>query len=155
MEYIILITLLVVGILLIVAELFLIPGFSLAGIGGVISIGGAIYVGYAQIGGAAGHLTLLGSTILLVAAIWIFIKTRALERMALKTDIDSKNDPLQGIEIAAGDTAITVSRLAPMGKIRIGNHTVEAKTSDDFIDEGEEVRIVKVFNTNVLVERMG
>jgi len=31
---------------------------------------------------------------------------------------------------------------------------VEAKTNDDFIDEGVEVKILEVMNTNILVERV-
>jgi membrane-bound ClpP family serine protease len=154
MEIAILIALLLVGTLLILVEIFLIPGISLAGIAGVVFIGGAIYVGYAEIGGVAGHLTLVGSVVLLGVAIWIFVKARALERLALKTDITGKNEPLKDVEIAVGDVALTVSRLAPMGKIRIGNNTIEAKTNDDFIDENTEVRIAKIFSTNVLVERV-
>ena len=154
MEIAILITLLLVGVCLIVVELFLIPGISIAGIAGVIFIGAAIYVSYAYIGEVAGHLTLAGSFVLLIVAIWTFVKTRALERMALKTDIVGINEPLKGIEIAVGDVATTVSRLAPMGKIRIKNQTIEAKTNDDFIDEDQEVRVIKILNTNVLVERV-
>jgi len=154
MEIAILITLLIVGVCLIIVELFLIPGISIAGIAGVIFIGAAIYVSYAYIGETAGHLTVVGSIVLLAVAIWLFVKTRAMERMALKTDIVGINEPLKGIEIAVGDVATTVSRLAPMGKIRIGNQTIEAKTNDDFIDEDQEVKIIKILNTNVLVERV-
>ena len=73
--------------------------------------------------------------------------------MSLKAEIDSKNDPLSGIHIETGDKGITASRLAPMGRIKINGHLVEAKTNDDFIDEGVEVTVVEVRNTNVVVER--
>jgi len=73
--------------------------------------------------------------------------------MSLQTNIEGKNDPMQGFVINVGDTGVTVSRLAPMGKIRVAGNVVEAKAIDDFIDQGTEVIVIKVQSTNVLVER--
>jgi membrane-bound ClpP family serine protease len=73
--------------------------------------------------------------------------------MSLKTEIEGKNDPMEGVVVHAGDQGITISRLAPMGKIRVNGHIVEAKALDDFIDHEEKVVIIKVQSTNVLVER--
>jgi membrane-bound ClpP family serine protease len=90
---------------------------------------------------------------MMTVAIVIFVRSKALEKMSLKTEIDGKNDPLQGIELKVGDKGTTISRLAPMGKIRVNGHIVEAKAMDDFIDQEENVIIIKVQSTNVLVER--
>ena len=57
------------------------------------------------------------------------------------------------VSVEVGDTGITSSRLAPMGKVKVNGHIVEAKTNDDFIDEGVEVKVLEVMNTNILVER--
>ncbi len=143
--------LIAVGLLLV--EMFLIPGISIAGIGGLLFLGGAVYYAYAYIGSTAGFLTLVAAFVMLTIAVIIFIRSKALEKMSLKTDIDSKNDPLEGIELKEGDMGITCSRLAPMGKIRVQGHVVEAKALDDFIDQDVEVVIIKVQSTNVLVER--
>lgn len=153
MEIAVVFILLLVGVILLLVEMFLIPGLSIAGIGGVIFLGGAIYYAYAFIGAEAGHLTLVGAAIMMIIAVWIFLRSKALERMSLKTEIDSKNDPLKGIEVKVGDVGLTSSRLAPMGKIKIDGHIVEAKATDDFIDENTEVIVTQVYNTNVLVER--
>jgi membrane-bound ClpP family serine protease len=153
MEIAVVIILLLVGIILLLVEMFLIPGLSIAGIGGVIFLGGAIYYAYAFIGVEAGHLALIGGFLMMVIAVWIFIRSKALERMSLKTEIDSKNDPLKGVDVKVGDVAVTSSRLAPMGKIKINSHIIEAKATDDFIDENTEVIVTQVYSTNVLVER--
>ena len=86
-------------------------------------------------------------------SIWLFLRSRALEKMSLTTVIDGKNEPLKDMNIQVGDTGIALSRLAPMGNVRINGQTVEAKTYDDFIDQGEAVVVKQVFSTNVLVER--
>ena len=153
MEITIVLILLLVGVILLLIEMFLIPGLSIAGIGGVLFLGGGVYYAYANIGADAGHLALLGAFIMMAIAVFIFIRSKALEKMSLKTEIEGKNDPLEGIDLQIGDKGITTSRLAPMGKIRVKGHMVEAKAIDDFIDQDEEVIITKVQSTNVLVER--
>ena len=154
MEIIIVVILLLVGIVFFLIELFLIPGISLAGIAGTLFLGAAVYLAYSEIGSSAGHLTLLGGLILLGVAIWIFFRSKTLERMSLKTEIDGKNDPLENTVINIGDLGITSSRLAPMGKVKVNGHIVEAKTNDDFIDEKVEVVVLEVMKTNILVGRI-
>lgn len=153
MDVIVVAVLLLIGIGLMLVEIFLLPGLSIAGIGGVLSLVGGVYYAYTFIGPDAGHFTLLATIVLMAIAIWIFLRSRALEKMSLKTNVDGKNDPMQGMEIQVGDTGVAISRLAPMGKIRVSGSVVEAKAIDDFIDQGTEVVVIKVQSTNVLVER--
>ena len=149
----IVIILLVLGIIFFLVELFLLPGISIAGVIGFLLIGGSVYCAYAFIGPLAGTLTLIGSLILFAIAVWWFMRSKMLDRMSLKTEIDGKVDPLNGLNINVGDKGKTVSRLAPMGKVMINGATIEAKTNDDFIDPGEAVIVLEVYNTNVLVKR--
>jgi len=153
MEIVVILILLLVAVGLLLVEMFLIPGISIAGIGGLLFLGGAVYYAYAFISPEAGHLTLVAAFVMMTVAIVIFVRSKALEKMSLKTEIDGKNDPLQGIELKVGDKGTTISRLAPMGKIRVNGHIVEAKAMDDFIDQEENVVIIKVQSTNVVVER--
>ena len=154
MELTIVIVLLIAGIVFLLLELFLIPGISLAGIAGAISMFGAVYYAYTSIGAVAGHLTLLSSILLSAIAIYIFLKSNTLEKVALKAEIKGKNDPLAGIEIKIGDTGKTISRLAPMGKVRVNGHIMEAKSLEEFVDQGVEIKITEILNTNVVVERV-
>ena len=63
--------------------------------------------------------------------------------MALKTNVESKVESVTETQIKPGDKGTTVSRLAPMGKVKINDITVEAKTADDFIDQDEEIVVLK------------
>jgi membrane protein implicated in regulation of membrane protease activity len=40
-----------------------------------------------------------------------------------------------------------------MGKVKVNGFIVEAKTNSDFIDDGDEIVVLEVLKTNVLVER--
>jgi membrane-bound ClpP family serine protease len=150
---IIICVLLGLGILFLMIEIFFLPGISIAGIVGALFIASAIIYAYVDVGSTAGTLTLVGGLTFLTFAVWRFMKSKTLDRMALKVDITEKVEPLKGIEIKPGDEGKTVSRLAPMGKIRINGAIVEAKTSDSFIDENQAVVVLEVYNNNVLVEQ--
>lgn len=152
MNIFLVVLLVVFGVALLVAEVFLIPGIGASGIFGVVSMGAAVALAYVMISPVAGHVTLCTVVLLSAAAIYAFVKSKAIEKMALKTDISSKVDLLSGLDIHVGDTAITSSRLAPMGKIRVGDTEVEAKSQGDFINTGITVSIVKIEGNIVVVK---
>jgi membrane-bound ClpP family serine protease len=153
MEIGVVLLLLVIGVLLLLVEFFLIPGITIAGIAGLVFLIGGVVYAYVEIGADAGHLTILGAMFIIAFAVWLFIKTKTLEKLSLKTEIKSKNDPLAGMHVKEGDEGITISRLAPMGKIKVAGQVMEAKSPDEFIDEGTIVVVKKVLLTNVIVER--
>lgn len=154
MEIAVVIGLLALGIIFLIIEVFLIPGASIAGIVGVLLTVVAVWYAYHYLGSTAGHLTLVGSIFLIGGSIYGFAKSKTFDRMALKTNVDSKVESITETQIKPGDKGMTVSRLAPMGKVKVNNITIEAKTADDFIDQNEEIVVLEVFKTNVLVEKV-
>lgn len=91
MSEILLVALLVlVGVILLVLELFLIPGFGIAGISGFGCLLGAVFAAYLKISSLAGHITLIAALVLSALAIYGFLRSRALDKMALDTKIDGK-----------------------------------------------------------------
>jgi len=89
----IVILLLVSGICLLVAEMFLLPGFGIAGISGFLCLAGSVFVAYWKVACVyswAGHATLAAALVLTGLAIYGFFRSRAIEKMALETTIDSK-----------------------------------------------------------------
>ena len=153
MDIIIVIALLVLAIAFLLIEFFLIPGFSIAGGTGIVLLAVAVWYAYSHIGPAAGNITLFGSVALTGFAVWLFVKSRALEKMSLKTNITGTVDKIDEEVIKTGDVGVTISRLAPMGKVKVNGVVVEAKTNDEFIDSNEPVEVQEVFKTNVLVKK--
>ena len=85
----IIVFLMVAAILLILAEIFLLPGITLAGIGGAIfAIGGVVFA--YTVGIWVGHLTLSLSIITFGIIFAWLLRSRSFNKIALKTDIDSK-----------------------------------------------------------------
>ncbi len=151
MDILIIGTLLVVGIFLIILEIFFLPGITIAGIASILFLAGAIYYAFAELGSTEGFVVLAVSVIAIITTIIWFMRSKTLTRMSLHTEIDSVAPTLIDTHIKVGDTGVTLSRLNPMGQIIIGNEKIEAKSLDGFIDENQPVVVEKVENTNVIV----
>lgn len=89
MEIVYVILLIVFGIGLLLAEIFLIPGIGIAGFLGVGSLAAGTIVAYLEIGSLAGHITLASAVITTGVAIYLTIRSKALDKMSLDTKIDS------------------------------------------------------------------
>lgn len=101
MNIILVVLLAVAGIILLLLEVFLLPGFGIAGIAGFLSLAGAVVAAYLRISVLAGRITLGGSLLATALAVYAFVRGRALQRMSLDTSIDSKvelADPGKKIE---------------------------------------------------------
>ena len=96
MTYLILTIILVLfGIGLLLAELFLLPGFGIAGIFGLASLVGAVVIAYIKLTSLwvwAGHVTLAACVVLCGIAVWVFVKSKAMDKMALDTRIEGGVD---------------------------------------------------------------
>ncbi|MDD6357843.1 MAG: NfeD family protein [Bacteroidales bacterium] len=143
--------LLVLGVIMMVIEIFLLPGFSIAGIMGIFFLLAGIIKAF-MFSMEAGFLVSLIALLSMALAIYLFMRSKTLNRLSLQESIDSKVDPLKNIDVKVGDRAVTLSRLAPIGKIKVNDKVVEAKSVKDFIDDGVEVVVVAVDSTNVEVE---
>jgi membrane-bound ClpP family serine protease len=141
-----------IAIALILLEIFLLPGITIAGIGGVFfAIGGIIYA--YTIGTTIGHITLISSVVAFGGAFAWLLRSKSFNKVALHTDIDSKVTSVRELDIYPGDEGFTLSRLAPIGKANIHGLTVEAKSTGDFIDENTPVKVLRVDGYNVLVSK--
>ncbi len=140
-----------VAILLLLLEIFLLPGITVAGVGGILfAMGGVIYAYMA--GATIGHITLAVSTVVFAVVFLWLLRARSFSRVALHTEVDSKLISSRELGIAPGDEGFTLSRLAPIGKASIKGITVEAKSLDELIDEHRTVVVVRVDGYNVIVK---
>lgn len=149
MDILIVIVLCIIGIILILAEIFLIPGLTITAVAGAAFSIGGIYYAFRTLGTPAGVITMVSTAAIIGIAFVYLVKSKALDNIALKTDISSTVAELP--DISEGDKGITISRLNPVGKVRVNNITMEAKTLSGFIDENTPVTIIKISPTQLIV----
>ncbi len=164
------ILLLIFGILLIVAEVFFIPGFGVAGVTGIsftiaalilimldneyfdfefVSTGDVIRASFAALGG------IIGGVFLLVFAGGKITHSRAFRRMAL-TDTQSIEQGFTANfvpEIEIGTKAIAQTVLRPGGKIIIDGKVYDAFTRGEYIEPGESVEVIAVEASTLKVRK--
>lgn len=141
-----------IGVFLIWLELFIVPGITVAGIGGTVLILGGIYFAYAIDDKSTGHITLLISVLLIALVFFLSFRSNTWKKTALTTNVEGQVASIPAT-IKVGDSALTVSRLAPVGKILIDGEVIEAKSKLGLIDQKEEVTVIEIYNTSVLVEK--
>lgn len=88
MNIFLVVLLVLAGVALLLMEMFLLPGFGIAGVSGFGALIGAVVVAWLKISAVAGYITLAASLILSGLAIWGFLRSRALDKMALDTKIE-------------------------------------------------------------------
>jgi membrane protein implicated in regulation of membrane protease activity len=89
MNVFLVVLLVLAGVALLLMEMFLLPGFGIAGISGFGCLVAAVVLAWLWIGKMAGFITLAACLILSCLAIWGFLRSNALDKMALNTKIDS------------------------------------------------------------------
>ncbi len=153
MTILIILFLIFLGVLLLLLEFAVIPGVTIAGIGGTVLLGASIYMAFDSYGLWAGFLTLAFVILVVPFLFFRFFKGRAGKKMILESEISGKVNESDTATVKAGDEGITIGRLAPMGKVRINHQVLEGKSIGGFIDQQVKVRVVEVLKTQVIVER--
>lgn len=141
------------GIALLILELFIIPGISVAGIGGAIALIVAIVGAYSSHPPLTANIFLSVSLLLIITMFVIALRANTWQRIALKENITGNvNNDVELYGIKSGDKGITVSRLAPMGRIMVNAKNLEAHSEAGFIDEQTEIIIHRISENNIYVK---
>ena len=144
------ITLILVGLVLIFAEILLVPGVGIAGVLGLLSMGGSCYYAFYEYGNTAGAIVTAVNAVLITAlTIWV-LRAKTWKRMSLETNIDSK--AVEGVFLSVGDQGKTLTRLAPMGSVRFGDNVVEVKALEGMLDPGVDVEVVLIEDNKIYVK---
>lgn len=149
MDILIITLLIIAGVVFMLLELFLIPGFGISGLASIATLAGAVYWTFLKFGVLIGNIILVGVLLLLALSIYIFLRGKAIEKMSLETSIPDKIDLVKDLNVNVGDIVRTTSRLAPMGKVLVNGQEVEAKCNG-FIEQEVSVEIVKI-EGNILI----
>ncbi len=153
MNILIIVVLVIAAVILFLVELFIIPGISIAGIlaGGCIIY--ANYYAFAYMGPVAGFITLAVSVIACIGSLVWFMRSKTLDKIALKKNITSKVDRSAENKVKIGNTGITTTRLALIGYAEINGDIVEVKSTDGFMNEKTPVIVNRITDGIILVEK--
>ena len=154
MELFVIALLIVLGTVLLVAEIALIPGFGVSGIAGIgAMIGSAVYA-FIRLGEIAGWVTIAIVIVVAIALILWAVYGKSLDNIALKENITSTVADAGTSSIKVGDKGVSVTRLALIGEAKFGENIIEVTSADGFIDEKRDIVVTRIASGVIYVENM-
>jgi membrane-bound serine protease (ClpP class) len=177
------VALFILGILLLLIEFLVLPGFGIAGFSGIICILAGLFgmlvknppnkpIPWPQTAFewktfTDGVLGLSLGFFGFVVFAWLFAKylprIRFLSGLILIPAVPRRGDEMrvsmttvpesETKKINVGDTGEVVSILRPTGKAKFGDAIVDVVAEAEFLDKGCEVEIIKIHGNKVLVKR--
>jgi membrane-bound serine protease (ClpP class) len=163
----------VIGLVLVALEIFVIPGFGIAGALGItftitgltLSLLGNVHFNFDNVEGSTIIVALLTVTISiftgLMLSFWLskklFTASKGpLHNLALNSSQELK-DGYVGVDVhqfeMIGKTGITHTVLRPSGKIKIEGNIWDAMSDEGFIDKGEAVKVIKQESAQLYVHK--
>lgn len=160
-----------VGLVLIAIEVFVIPGFGLAGVSGLIlTIGGLSLVMINNdvfdfsfvpsdeifIAVFTTLIGLLGAVVLMFIGGVGFTESKFFKRVALVDVQDTKQGYTSNFHARSylGEKGLAFTVLRPSGKVQIGDDVLDAYTRGEFIDEGESIQVIAEEGTSLKVKKI-
>lgn len=161
-----------VGVGLIILELFAFPGFGVAGISGIVlvivgltlSLLGNVNFNFEPVKNQDVGVALLTVTagLLLSVGVIIYLSSKIgtkgmFRKVALNTTLDNETGyigvPMQGKELV-GETGVAATVLRPSGKVEVAGKMYDAVSEQSFIEKGTKVRIVRYETGQIYVEEL-
>lgn len=151
------ILLFLLGLALLLLEIFVIPGFGVAGLAGIIAVVASIYMSF-----SSSTEALLAILVALVStgAVGFFAfkylkRTSAWDRLILNTRQERELGyvaPLEQSDVV-GKVGKALTILRPAGTVEIDGRRLDVVTEGEFIPSDSRVQVVKVEGTRVVVRR--
>lgn len=146
------ITLFVIGLILIIVEMLIIPGFGIPGILGLLSVLGSITYSFYEFGKTIGLYTLGGEILVTSIIIWLVLRSDTWKKITLKETITEKLKQ-ETTELNIGDNGVTISRLNPSGKARFGNTDAEVISQEGLIQPSTPITIAEIDHSKIIVTK--
>lgn len=146
-----------IGLLLLLAEIFFIPGFGLAGIGGVAAILASIFLTFGNIVQATYSILIaLGISVI---GLFLLIKyipsTRTWRKFVLSTEQKKELGYTVGtkdLKRLTGKEGIAITPLRPSGIVEVNGKKLNALTRGEYVDSNTKIKIISVEGNKIVVE---
>jgi membrane-bound ClpP family serine protease len=141
----------ILGLLLILIEIFIVPGF-IVGIVGFVMVVVGVYFTYNDHGKFYANILLALIAVVMTIVVVYAFRNGAWDMFSNKETISGKANDIQELEIKIGDTGKTISALRPSGIADINNQRVEVHSEGSFIPSGAEVQVNKIIKNKIYIK---
>ncbi|MHB8952286.1 MAG: NfeD family protein [Pirellulaceae bacterium] len=166
------------GVIFLAVEIFILPGFGIAGIAGILLMGTGIVLasqnhvipqsarGMQDLGTSLVVLVCSGFLSLIAAAVFsrYFGSIPVLNRLILRAPLAAPQDaakgpekplpPLRQYRASVGDWGVAESPLRPAGKAIFGEEYLDVIADGSYVDRGRQVRIIQMSGNRIVVREV-
>lgn len=151
MFWIVVFSIIFIGLLFIIAEILFVPG-GVLGIFGVLVLLFGIYYGFSYGGNSRGAVVLGITFIITIGSIIYAVRSKTWKKVSLETTMGQKFNVNSDNHIEKGAEGRAITRLNPMGKARFGDETVEVISASGFLDEKTKIYVHKTEGSKIYVK---
>lgn len=157
----------VIGVVLILLEIFVIPGFGIAGISGIILVLASLFLSLVGEGpflnfDVISRAIIQLSLSLLAALILIFILAKYLPKTSVfkKFVLADSEHSFQGfsshtkLEELVGAEGIALTTLRPSGTVEINGKRVDVVTESEYVEKGRKIKVLAVEGIRIVVREI-
>ena len=147
----------ILGVILILVELFVIPGFGFTGIAGVVAIFASIFISFGITNIVQGSYVVLFA--LLLSSLLMIILARFLPKSTLMQKISLTTDTKNYSSSASYDDLLNLEGLAftllrPAGTIIVNGKKYDAISESEFIEKDSKLIVTKVEGNKIVVTKL-
>jgi membrane-bound serine protease (ClpP class) len=149
-----------IGLILLLIEIFVVPGFGITGVSGILAVGFSIIFVFGGIYSALYAIAkIISYSLVFMLGIYFWgPKLSLFERFILKDEINADQgfvalekgifDHLTGLE------GVAVSPCRPGGKVKIGDERFDVISDGEYIEKGARVSVRKVEGSRIVVRQL-
>ncbi|MBC8181733.1 hypothetical protein H8E88_11490 [candidate division KSB1 bacterium] len=149
--------LIIIGFILILIEIFLVPGVNIFGIFGFGMIVLGIILGYTKLDTIIANFIMIVSVLLSVFLIRFVVKSKTWDRIVLKTNqqkAEGFHASVDNLESLMGKHGIAYTKLRPAGIVLINDEKVDVMAEGSFVEKDKLVEVVLVEGNRVVVREI-
>ena len=149
--------LIVIGFILILIEIFLVPGLNIFGIFGILMVVLGIVFAYTKLSLATANFIMVIALIIALILVRFVVKSKTWRRIVL----NDKQEKLHGFHASSEDLAKLIGKrgnaytpLRPAGITLIEDQKIDVMTEGDFIEKDHYIEIILVEGNRVVVREI-
>jgi membrane-bound serine protease (ClpP class) len=162
------------GLVLLAIELFVLPGFGIAGVTGILLVLASLILASQSFPwptSASETRVVMGNVVQLAASLALFLAIAIalarffpsipmVSRLILKPPIGEMEEfvgdpdeyrPTTPYDDLLGQTGLAASPLRPAGRMKIGDRTFDVITGGEFVEPGRPIEVVEVYPNRIVV----
>ncbi len=150
--WLIVLSLIVVGVVFLLLEILVVPGATVVGLTGLGLLITGVVLSFNNYGTETGAITLVGTLVVSLLAISLALRSQTWKKAMHSSSLEGRVNTFEPDKVVKGDEGKSITRLNPMGKALIKDDYYEVQSKDNLIPQEKDIIVVKVDGNKIIVK---